>query len=120
MATDITHFKETLLQEKALLERELASVGRINPDNPDDWEPVAADLNIDRAETEEQATGIEDFEKRSAVESHLEERYREIAAALERIEKGVYGTCERCGMPIEEERLGANPAARTCKAHLNA
>lgn len=119
MAIDIAHLKDKLLREKALLERELASVGRINPDDPNDWEPTAAELNVGRAEMEERAAEITDFEERSAVESRLEERYREINAALERIEAGTYGICEVSGMPIEIERLEANPAARTSKAHLN-
>lgn len=38
----------------------------------------------------------------------------EIDAALERVELGTYGTCERCGRPIGEGRLEARPTARTC------
>jgi DnaK suppressor protein len=36
--------------------------------------------------------------------------------ALERAEAGRYGTCERCGAPIAEERLAALPDATTCVA----
>jgi RNA polymerase-binding transcription factor DksA len=35
------------------------------------------------------------------------------------IEKGAYGTCKICGEKIEEDRLEANPAAQTCKLHMN-
>jgi RNA polymerase-binding protein DksA len=38
----------------------------------------------------------------------------EIDAALERVDAGTYGTCERCGQPIGEDRLDARPAATTC------
>ena len=34
--------------------------------------------------------------------------------ALERIEQGAYGTCERCGKPIGRERLLARPSATLC------
>ena len=34
--------------------------------------------------------------------------------ALKRLETGRYGMCERCGQPIGEERLAAQPAAVTC------
>jgi DnaK suppressor protein len=37
-----------------------------------------------------------------------------IEAALRRLETGSYGTCERCGQPIGDERLAARPAAVTC------
>jgi DnaK suppressor protein len=34
--------------------------------------------------------------------------------ALARLEAGTYGTCERCGSPIAQERLAARPATQTC------
>ncbi|OKK22025.1 TraR/DksA family transcriptional regulator [Streptomyces sp. CB00455] len=34
--------------------------------------------------------------------------------ALERLEQGGYGLCERCGRPIPAERLAVRPAATTC------
>ena len=48
----------------------------------------------------------------------LEIRYNDIKDALDKIEKNKYGICEVSGEEIEEERLIANPAARTCKAHM--
>jgi RNA polymerase-binding transcription factor DksA len=35
----------------------------------------------------------------------------EIDAALEKLDKGTYGLCERCGKPIPQERLRALPWA---------
>ena len=37
-----------------------------------------------------------------------------IDAALARIDAGTYGTCERCGRPIGQERLEAIPYATLC------
>jgi RNA polymerase-binding transcription factor DksA len=37
-------------------------------------------------------------------------------AALGRVEAGTYGACTRCGGPIGEERLAANPATLVCVA----
>ena len=34
--------------------------------------------------------------------------------ALERVNKGVYGTCENCGNPINPERLEILPTATLC------
>ncbi len=39
---------------------------------------------------------------------------REIRAALDRIEDGTYGECERCEEPIPPKRLEALPWARLC------
>jgi DnaK suppressor protein len=44
----------------------------------------------------------------------LRDTLRDVEQALERMEAGTYGTCERCGQPIPEERLEALPAARLC------
>ncbi len=38
----------------------------------------------------------------------------EIDAALERIDTGIYGTCENCHSKIARERLKALPFARLC------
>ena len=39
---------------------------------------------------------------------------REVAAALDRIERGVFGCCEQCGKEIGKGRLDAMPYARYC------
>lgn len=44
-------------------------------------------------------------------EDHLR---AEVEAALERIDAGTYGTCERCGRPIAAQRLDALPYVRHC------
>ena len=38
----------------------------------------------------------------------------QIVHALDRLEKGTYGLCERCGNPIDHERLMARPSATLC------
>ena len=40
----------------------------------------------------------------------------DVEAALDRLDKGTYGNCERCGQPISPARLEAKPAARRCIA----
>jgi RNA polymerase-binding transcription factor DksA len=39
---------------------------------------------------------------------------REALAAIERIDRGTFGKCERCGQPIPKGRLEAIPYVRTC------
>lgn len=114
---ETAELKKLLSDEMVMLERELSSVGRINPDNPEDWEPSMNTVTEETAELEGRASEITDFEDRSAVEFELEGRYRELKNALERMEHGVYGVCHVCKNEIEIARLKANPAARTCKEH---
>lgn len=119
MTLNIEHFKERLEAELKTVEAELATVGRKNPSNPLDWEAKEDDMNTDTAEEAEIAEGIEDYENNSAILKQLEIRFNEIKDALAKIEMGIYGICEISGLPIEEDRLEANPAARTCKAEMN-
>ncbi len=53
-----------------------------------------------------------DFAMKEQKRIHL----MEIEDALMRMDAGTYGTCERCGQPIPEERLEAYPAAKYCLA----
>lgn len=39
---------------------------------------------------------------------------RDVVSALQRIENGSFGTCERCGEVISDKRLEALPFARCC------
>ena len=116
---DTEYFKEKLEEELFLVEKELNEIGRKNPDNKNDWEAEPADMNVDSADSNETADNIEEYEENTAVLKELEPKYNDIKNALEKIEKGTYGICEVSGEPIEEERLIANPAARTCKKHMN-
>lgn len=44
------------------------------------------------------------------------EELREVALALDRLERGTYGFCEECRRRIDIERLRAVPEARLCLA----
>jgi len=119
MTINTEYFKEKLEAELKTIEAELTTVGRKNPSNPLDWEAKEGDLNTDTAEEAEVAEGIEEYENNSAILKQLEIRFNEIKDALAKIDMGTYGICEVSGLPIEEDRLEANPAARTCKAEMN-
>jgi DnaK suppressor protein len=44
----------------------------------------------------------------------LRDTLRDVEQALDRMDAGTYGTCERCGQPIADERLDALPAVHLC------
>ena len=120
MAIDYEHFKTKLESEKAELEKELAKVGRINPDNPSDWEAIpAADRDISMADENTVADAIEGYENNQAVVATLEKRYSDVKSGLDKIKHNVYGICQVCKKEIEIDRLEANPSARTCKEHMD-
>lgn len=116
---DIDFFKKKIEDEMALLEKELSSVGRKNPENPNDWEATMEASPISAvADANESADTIEEYEENTAILKQLEIRFNELKGGLQRIKDGTYGLCEKGNEPIEQERLKANPAARTCKAHM--
>jgi RNA polymerase-binding transcription factor DksA len=112
------HLKEKLEAEKIQLEGELKSVGRQNPSNPKDWEATPGEHSPE-ADPNDVADTSEAFQENQAILDDLEIRYNNVTRALTKMKEGTYGTCEISGEPIEEDRLEANPAARTCKAHLD-
>ena len=115
---NIENLKNKLEEELKSVEAELNFVGRKNPDVKVDWEAEPADLDTDTADESELADKMEEYEENTAVLKGLEEKFNDIKIALKKIEDGGYGFCEVCKAPIEEDRLIANQAARTCKAHM--
>ena len=115
---NIAHFKEKLEAELQLVEKELGDIGV--KDKEWGWAPKAPDMDVMPPQQELTETGdkLEEMEEREEEITTLQARLSEVRHALEKIERGTYGTCEVSGEPIEEDRLEANPAARTCKAHM--
>lgn len=79
-------------------------------------EVVAAsrDTNADDEHDPEGATIAFERAQVSALVVQVQRHLAEVEAALERLEAGSYGICERCGEPIGAGRLEARPAAPTC------
>jgi RNA polymerase-binding protein DksA len=65
-------------------------------------------------EPDEGDAEIFEREKNAALIAVLERRQSDIDAALRSIDKGKYGICDRCGKPIELERLEIKPDATLC------
>ncbi len=121
MTLDINYFKEKLLAEKKHLETELSSVAQQGHKDKNDWQ-ARGTLNDDSvdADPNEVADKIEEYETNYGIVDNLKSNLAEVINALTKIDAGTYGICEVSGDPIEEDRLMANPAARTCKLHINA
>jgi len=111
------HFKEKLEKELGNLRGELMSVGRVNPDNPADWEPTPAVMDTLLADINETADSIEEYENNATILKQLEIQFNDVKQALSKIEEGGYGFCNVCKEPISEERLEANPSSKTCSVH---
>lgn len=116
---DTQKYKEQLEEMLAELTEELKTIGVHNPAVKEDWIAKPESANQNDADPNINADHVEDWNERRAVVATLETRYNNITRALQKIEDGTYGTCEVCGEPIADERLDANPAARTCSTHMD-
>jgi DnaK suppressor protein len=67
----------------------------------------AADV-LDRATVRAQA------EEQAILAASLRAHLDDLTTAIERCDAGTYGTCERCGQRIPDERLAMFPAATHC------
>jgi RNA polymerase-binding transcription factor DksA len=116
--TQKSDFKVKLEAEKFLLQEELAGLGTQNPATPGDWEAAKPAGEVFGADQTDNADIIELEQQNNAAMNELEGRFNTVMHALNKFASGTYGVCEVSGHDIEIERLNANPAARTCKAHM--
>lgn len=108
-ASLLAELKSKLLVEKTRLEGELARIG--DPTGaPGDYETKFDDLGND---PDENASEVEEYVDNVAVEGTLEAQLKDVNDALDKMEAGTYGICEKSGAMIPVERLQAYPAART-------
>lgn len=111
-------FKLKLEQELSLVVSELESIA-VQDKISGDWIAIPDPEDLGNADLNVEADAVEEWNHRRGLMVQLETRYRNIKRALDKIEEGKYGLCEISGDPIEEERLLANPAARTNMANID-
>jgi RNA polymerase-binding protein DksA len=107
---DYGEFRTLLVAERDRLLHELTAMGQqlrqveelglVEQSSEDDYGDVAT-------ETFEREKGF-------ALETSVQGMLRMVEDALRKLDAGTYGICERCGQPIDVERLRALPFARLC------
>ena len=100
----LKEYKLKLEKERALVSAEIAS----------DEKPVDFGSDIDHGD--EGSDKSEEVGDQLAAAQDLKDRLSEIDIALGKIQSDTYGTCEKCGNPIEHEILAIDPESRFCKA----
>ena len=109
--------KEKLEEERDALLLQMKDMGKLNPETGE-WETIPEEQPFPESDQNDMADRFEDFEERSSMMRTLEPRLGDILKALKAINKETFGKCKVCKKDIEAARLEANPAARTCKQHL--
>ena len=108
----IQKLKQRLEDEEKSLTKELENFAKKDDVPKGDWETKYP--NRENGSMEEEADEVQEYDNLLSVEHSLELKLRDVNIALEKIEKGGYGICEKCGKEIEEERLEAVPEAKLC------
>lgn len=114
---DKKKIKEKLETERDMLLEELRDMGKLDPETGE-WEATPEEITSPQSDENDKADRFENFEGRSAMIKTLEPRLNAILKALKGLNRDSFGKCEVCKKDIEQARMEANPAARTCKKHL--
>src|SRR3712207_2709723 len=106
-------FRRMLLDER---ERVRSALDNLHEENPGSIQEETGELLSSSVDNHlgDMATATYDREMGYTLEDNSEGVLSAIERALERIEAGTYGTCQRCGRQISEERLEALPYAELC------
>ena len=94
--------------ERAVLERERVAV-EDDIMHLREWLQGEVDVDADEGDPD-----LAEREKNLSLLMALERKLELVNAALRAIEKGKYGICERCGLPIDPARLEVRPDATLC------
>ena len=100
----ISYFKHKLLAVKNLV---TSQINRLR-------KPV--DMGDDIDSFEEEADEAAEMVNQAGMVESLKRRAHRVDDALQKMEQGKYGICEKCGKEIERELLEIDPESRYCKA----
>lgn len=114
---DKKKIKDKLEKERDVLVDQMKDIGTLNTDTGE-WEAIPEAVERTEADQNDMADRFEDFEERSSMIRVLGGRLQNILKSLKGIGRESFGKCEVCKKDIEAARMEANPAARTCKKHL--
>jgi len=112
---DRDYLQRKLIEEKSRLEADLGYIGEKEKGGSYHARPAETDETGFRDEV---ADRLEEFDEHTEASGSLRARLLSVDQALQRVEAGTFGLCEICKKEIENERLEANPAARTCVEHI--
>ena len=114
---DKKKIKDKLEKERDLLLEEMKDMGKLNQETGE-WEAIPESQDFPETDQNDMADRSEGFETRSSVMRTLEPRLNDVLKALKSVNRESFGKCEVCKKDIEMARLEANPAAKTCKKHM--
>ncbi len=103
--------RQRLVEERTALQRQLAEL------EEESFESTQSDITGEVGIDEDFAdAGSATFDRERALSIHnnIVDLIDQMTRAMSRIDDGTYGSCERCGRPIDAARLKALPHALLC------
>jgi len=110
-AVDLEQIRVDLQAQRDLFARELTELeaGTFNQSQSD----LSGEVSFDE-ESADAGTFTFERERDLSLGNNLRDLLDKVDSALRRINAGTYGTCERCGRPIDKARLKALPYSVLC------
>ncbi len=112
----LNKLKKKLEKSRKEIEAELDNFAKKDKKLKGDWDTKYPKPNGGSGSQalEDAADQVEEYATLLPIEYNLELRLQGVNLALEKIKKGKYGKCEKCGKRIRTERLKVYPEARYC------
>ncbi|HEY7399961.1 MAG TPA: TraR/DksA C4-type zinc finger protein [Actinomycetota bacterium] len=108
---ELDDLRAVLLAEREQLDRQLATI------EENSFAATQSDISGEVAfddETADAGTATFERERDLSIENNVRDLMQKIDRALERMDAGRYGICDRCGKPIEKARVRALPYVDLC------
>jgi DnaK suppressor protein len=106
VSLDLDALRSALEGERESLEAELAVLTTVTRD-------PAATIGFGKRVGEGTSEAIGRIERVGQADA-LAAKLSGVRRALEKLDEGTYGVCDRCGTPIPDERLEARPSSVRC------
>jgi DnaK suppressor protein len=107
---DLEALKQALVDERERLSEEIAG---LDADLSESLEDSSEESPYDQHMAETAGVTL-DREIDLTLEENARTRIGQIDRALRKLDNGSFGTCDKCGQPIGEERLKVAPFAALC------
>ena len=108
---ELQKLHNNLAGELDKIDSQLREIASENPAVKGDFDVRVEDLGESMEDVAQEMTTLD---QRQALVSALERRRKEVKDAMEKINAGTYGKCEKCSTEIKKERLVAVPIAVLC------
>jgi DnaK suppressor protein len=108
---ELADLRKRLQDERDELQRQASEIVEASFGTPQS--ELTGEVSFDE-EYADAGTATFERERDLSLTNNIRDLTEKIDRALERIDEGTYGLCERCGKPIEKARIKALPYATLC------